>query len=262
MSRRASYLIGSGCARCDNCLSTTRTTTVSLRAGPHGRAATTAVSTIPCGAGGDDCRTHRLASRGAVAATHRVAAGKDERVSAVASRRSGRRWPRRALGVTAWMGGGGLGAGSATTRTQPLNATINRSQRAQRGPRQLRRAAPKHDQGDNGLAARGASRMGGDYRGEYLVARVVTTAARIASRRVAQSPPRDASQQGRLSVFPRSRARGRGDDGLAAGVGRYRVDGRRGPRRGRCYGADAITVRGAGMRERLRHWRRGRQQCG
>ena len=41
----------------------------------------------------------------------------------------------------------------------------------------------------------------------------------------------------------------------SAGVGRYRVDGRRGPRRGRCYGADAITARGAGMRERLRVWR-------
>ena len=76
------------------------------------------------------------------------------------------------------------------------------------------RQPPKHDHDDNGLAARGASWTGGDYCGENLMARAVTTAARIASRRAAQSPPRVASQQGRLSVFPRSHARGRGDNGL------------------------------------------------
>ena len=56
------------------------------------------------------------------------------------------------------------------------------------------RQPPKHDQDDNGLAARGAARTGGDYRGEYLMARAVTTAARIASRRAAQLPPRIVSQ--------------------------------------------------------------------
>ena len=47
------------------------------------------------------------------------------------------------------------------------------------------RQLPEHDQDDNGLAARGASRTGGDYRGEYLMARAMTTAACIASRRAA-----------------------------------------------------------------------------